>query len=72
MRKTNTKVYRSGSIDGNPLIYSPPFDSAERRSNRPSAIFSLVSTIVGGGALSLPFGSYLRLPINCIQVIVVL
>lgn len=35
--------------------FRPDFDSVERQSTTASAIFNLVSTIVGGGVLSLPY-----------------
>lgn len=35
-------------------ILIPPFDSTSRKSNLVVATFNLVSTIVGGGVLSLP------------------
>ena len=34
---------------------SPTFDDPRRTLRKPSAIFGLVSTIVGGGVLSLPY-----------------
>jgi len=38
--------------------FSPGFSAAERQVKKNSAVFSLVTTIIGGGVLSLPYAMY--------------
>lgn len=47
----------SSNIDPND-IYIPHFYSIERKSSRVVAVFNLLSTIVGGGTLTIPYAYY--------------